>query len=281
VIRPLLPAAWLLLSAAQSVSALPLRAADAAAVEEQESSPRRKESLQLFTEANQLFKQARTREELGRAVENYRALLLERGIRNGHLYYNLGCALLEMRQLGPAILNLRRALRFLPGDSDILGVLKHARSQVPDEFPRKGGTTALQVLFFWHHGTSFETRLWVALIANALFWIFLTARLFVRIAFHRTLLGALLVISLAAGGSAAVEALYRPGQEAVIILPEVTVRSGNGERFDPVFENPIHSGVEVLVVETRGNWKKLRFPDDTEGWVLGSSVEAVEAGLSG
>ncbi len=267
MIKAVLLNAWMLLGAAQPIWEEP-------PVITKSSSTGQRDPDQLFTEANRLFNQARSEDELRRAVENYRALL-ERGIKNGHIYYNLGCAHLRMLEIGPAILNLRRGLRHIPHYQRAMATLNYARRQVPDEFPREGEKKALQVLFFWHFRTSFEIRLWVALITHAIFWGFLTVRIFFRLPFHRTLLGALLVVSLATGASAAVEKLYHPGQDAVIVLPEVIVRSGNGDGFEPVFANPVHSGVEVQILETRGNWKQLEFPNGVRGWVLGSAVESV------
>jgi len=229
---------------------------------------------QLFTEANRLFNAARSQEELRRAVENYRALLA-RGIRNGRIYYNLGNAHLRLRELGPAILNLRRALRYLPQDPYAAATLDYARKQVPDEFPPQSGGRVLGALFFWHHQVSLSARLWTALMAHAFFWALLLARAFFRLPFHHTALGALLTVALAAFSSAAVETLSQRGEEGVIVVPQAQVRSGNGEGFDPVFSEPVHSGVEVRILESRGAWKLLEFPNGVRGWLRESAVESV------
>ena len=234
---------------------------------------------QLFTEANRLFNGARSEEELRKAVGNYQALIA-RGIRNGHLYYNLGCALLRLRDLGPAILNLRRALLYLPEDARALATLRYAQKQVPDEFPRTEESKALRTLFFWHYQTTFEARLWVALLANAAFWTLLASRLAIRLPFHRTILGILLGFAAASGGSLAADVLSHHGTEAVIVQTEIEVRSGNGAGFPLLFSKPVHSGVEVRIIETRGNWTQLEFPNDARGWVLSSAVEPLGGSLS-
>jgi hypothetical protein len=232
---------------------------------------------QLFTEANRLFNSARSEADLRLAVQDYRALLA-RGFRNGHLYYDLGNAHLRLREIGPAILNLRRALAYLPGDPLAAATLEYARRQVVDEFPDKSESKVLSALFFWHRTTSLESRVWTALLAHALFWTLVAARAFLALPFHRTALCAALLLAGAAGGSAAFETLGRRGQEAVIVVPQAEVRSGNGTGYALVFSKPIHSGVEARIRETRGNWKLLEFANQVRGWVLSSAVEPVEDG---
>ena len=229
---------------------------------------------QLFTEANRLFNSARSPEDLRKAVEDYRTILA-RGAQNGQLYYNLGSAHLRLREIGPAVLNLRRALLYLPGDPYAEATLEHARKQVLDEFPQKGERKALQAFFFWHYRTPYSARLWMALAANAAFWGVRVLRKLVQLPFPRTVMGALAVLGFAAGGSVLVENSAGQGEEAVIIAPEVEARSGNGPAFEPVFAKPVHQGVEVRILETRGNWSWLEFPGESRGWVLSSAVEPV------
>jgi len=231
---------------------------------------------QLFTEANRLFNAARSPEDLRKAVEDYRSIL-SRGVQNGQIYYNLGSAHLRLREVGPAVLNLRRAILYLPGDPYAQATLEHARKQVLDEFPQKGQANALSALFFWHHGVSYAGRVWAALADNAAFWTLLVLRKAISFPFGRTALGALAIIGLASGGSALVEGLGQRGAEAVIVAPEVEARSGNGAGFEPVFAKPVHGGVEVRLLETRGNWCWLEFPGENRGWVPSSAVEAVAA----
>jgi hypothetical protein len=228
----------------------------------------------LFTEGNRLFSAAKSPEDLQGAVENFRAII-GRGIRNGRLYYNLGCAHLRLQEIGPAIANLRRALLFIPDDARAAATLEYARQQVRDEFPRSGEGSALRTVFAWHYGIPFGLRLWTALLAGAIFWALLAARSFVALPFHRTALAGLLVVAAACGASAAVEGFLRGGREAVIVAPEAEVRAGNGEHFDRLFSKPVRSGVEVRIVEAREGWLQVEFPNEARGWVRASAVEAI------
>ncbi len=229
---------------------------------------------QLFTEANRLFNAARSEADLRQALENYRAIL-ERGVENGRLYFNLGNAHLRLKEYGPAILNLRRALLYVPGDPWSLRMIESARAQATDTFPERSERKVLRTIFFWHHQTPFETRLWAALAAHVLFWLLLTLRLFTHVPFQRTCLVALAVIGLAAGISAGVEGFGSGTAEVVVVLPEVEVRTGPGAGYELFFAKPIHSGVEAIAIETRGNWVNLEFPGGVRGWTTASAVERV------
>ncbi len=229
---------------------------------------------QLFTEANRLFNAARSEADLRQAVENYRAIL-DRGIQNGRLYFNLGNAHLRLKEYGPAILNLRRALLYLPSDPWSLRMIESARAQVTDTFPEGSEKKALRAFLFWHYQTSFATRLWATLAAHSLFWLLLTLGLFTQIPFRRTCLVGLAVLGLAAGISAGVEGVGRGGEDVVVVLPEVEVRTGPGAGYELFFAKPIHSGVEAIAIETRGNWASLEFPGGVRGWTQGSAVERV------
>ena len=67
---------------------------------------------------------------------------MQAGWVSADLYYNLGTSYLQTKSIGPAILNLERALVRASGDADILYNLQLAReslrddiSEVPEFFP--------------------------------------------------------------------------------------------------------------------------------------------------
>jgi hypothetical protein len=250
----------------------PTGAADRPAAAE----PAARSNYELFTEANQLFKSAREEADLRRAVEDYRALL-SRGIWNGGLLYNLGCAHLRLGEVGPAIVNLRRALIYMPENARAAEALEFARSQVTDEFPRDEEGPLLKAIFFWHYRTSFEARLWVAILAHFLFWTLLASSSAARFPFRRTTLIALLLLTLSAGGSAAAEGFLRPGREGVIVAPQTEVRAVAAGDGPSIFKKPVHSGVEVRILESSGSFRRVEFPGGIRGFVIASAVEPIDA----
>jgi uncharacterized protein YgiM (DUF1202 family) len=66
---------------------------------------------------------------------------------------------------------------------------------------------------------------------------------------------------------------HRPS--GVILADDVTVRKGNGESYDPQFQQLLHEGVEFHVLDTRGGWYQIELPDGKTGWIKTSQAEIV------
>ena len=82
---------------------------------------------QSFDQANLLYQQ----NKFGEARDAYEAIVHE-GFVSGELYYNLGNAYYKTGDLGKAILNFERALRFMPNDDDLKHNLQLANLMIVD-----------------------------------------------------------------------------------------------------------------------------------------------------
>ena len=202
-------------------------------------------------------------------------MLVDDGVANGRLYYNLGNAYLQAGEVGRAILQYRRAERFIAGDDRLEGNLRYARSLRRDQIAPSGERALADALLSWHHTTSATTRMWVFAVAYVLFWLLLISWIFRRAGLWRYVAGGCAVLWIACGASLAVE-LTSIGEnlDGVILRDEVIVRKGNGEGFAPQFEQPLHEGVEFSVMEKRGDWLSIELPDGKTGW-----IPAAAAGL--
>ena len=92
--------------------------------------------------------------QYAKSVQAYEALVQD-GVRNGYLFYNLGNAYIRMGKTGPAILNYVRAKNLIPRDENLAANLKFAIQQTRDkiEVPSLG---SLNTLFFWVKDFSFN-----------------------------------------------------------------------------------------------------------------------------
>lgn len=227
----------------------------------------------VFTEANRAFDSARA-EDLERAAAGYERLL-QNGIRNGRVYYNLGYSYFRLGDPGRAILNFRRVFLYDPGNEYATLMLERAREAVRDRFTASGQSRLLTTLFFWHFESAFSTRLWALTLVLLGFWSLLALRLYRRLPLQRLATGLLAVLALTLATSLGTELLLERGEPAVVVASEAEVRAGNGSDYPPVFEEPVKSGVEVRILDTRGNWHQVEFPGGTVGWIPRSAVEAV------
>jgi tetratricopeptide (TPR) repeat protein len=203
-------------------------------------------------------------------------LIVDSGLRNGRLYYNLANACLESGRLGRAIANYRRAARLLPGDGRVEHNLNYARSLRRDQIEAAGQQAFLHTLFFWHYGTSPRLRYVPAVALYVLFWLLMIARTFVRRWRWRYVLVPVLVVWVVLGCSVAVEAYQRSTSLAgVLVADEVVVRKGNGEGFEPQFKQALHEGLEFAVLERRHDWLLIELPDGKTGWVRADQAELI------
>ncbi|ETX04041.1 MAG: hypothetical protein ETSY2_31095 [Candidatus Entotheonella gemina] len=98
------------------------------------------EALQARLEqANQAFQQALDTTDTESAQGYYQQAidaytqLIDAGVHNAKLYYNLGNAHILRNDFGRAILNYRRGLQLEPGNSRLQANLRYARSQRLDQ----------------------------------------------------------------------------------------------------------------------------------------------------
>jgi hypothetical protein len=229
--------------------------------------------------ANRLF-QAGNYDDTIRIYEQ----LLAQGVEDSTVYYNLGNAYYRQGDLGRAILNYQRAAQLSPRDPEIRTNLELARSlaDIPMALEAPGPLGALANL----------SSSWVTINESAslalFFWFFagflffawrLTASTEQRPALKYGAILALLLLAfttLSLGARIYVES-NQP--EGIVVAPVVAVSSEPGEEFSTQFS--LHSGAEVNLGETQGQWVQLALPGGAiEGWIPLDAVEAVATGPS-
>lgn len=214
-----------------------------------------------------------------KAAEQYREAaggfekLAAASVENGPLYYNLGNTYLRLGDVGRAIANYRRALRYTPDDANLIANLRFARSHVQTPIEASGENKLLHGVFFWHFGTSIRGRMIFTIVCFIAGWVALMIRLVAPSAWLRNIAIALILVAAASGISATVskiEATRHP--EGVLVAGETVIRKGNGTTYEPVFEKPLSAGVEFTILETRTDatgrsWDRVEFPNGAQGWL--------------
>ena len=233
----------------------------------------------LLDEASRFFQQASQLEDEAQSAELYRKALIrfnklvEDGVVNGKLYYNLGNTYFQLHDLGRAVLNYRRALQYLPEDDNLRQNLLAARSQQQDRIEPKQEAMIAKALFFWHYDLSPRTRLILLAMANLALWGGLGLRIYRQQGLWWPLVVALL-LAMMMGGSFLYE---RFGREAsgVLVATETMARKGDGLAYGPSFSAPLHAGLEFSLVEKRGEWLYIELVDGRRCWVPTDSAEII------
>ncbi len=208
------------------------------------------------------------------AVRGFEALR-ESGLRNAWLEFNLGNAYFRLGALGKAICSYRRAAQLAPAAGKIASNLAYARRRVEPAIAAPAGAT-LKPLLFWHERSSAAARFWVAAVCAFLGWFLLLLRLRIRSTALLAIGSACVLISILCAGSLTWQAQeLAQRREAVLIRGGVTLRAGRGDGHDAVLQSPLGEGVELRILQQRGDWAEVRLPDGISGWVPLAALERV------
>ncbi len=232
------------------------------------------EQLDLLTQANRAFEQALSSRDPRQAEGYYRQAikgyerLIDAGVRNAKLHYNLGNAYLRVDDLGRAIAHYRRGLRLEPGNRRLQANLHHARSLRVDKVAAGNRSAVLPSLLFWHDDLRLSTQTTLAILAFLMVWAGAFVRLFRRRARVVWLIaGAALLCLLFTASALLVHHRNTPGRYGVVVAREATVRKGNGDSYALQLAQPLHPGTEFTVLETRGAWLHTQLENGIQGWI--------------
>ena len=240
-----------------------------------------------FVEATTLYQQAMSEpqrdvrlQKFRQAARQFRQLAEGDGKlppvkQSAELLVNWGNAALQSEQLGEAILAFRRALLVDPNHKKARQNLFAARSQLPEWVPRAEADGIWQSLFFWRTEVSLAEQgsiaamcflIGAALIAAGIYW---QQRLVRSLSILPLVAWAILIISLIS------QSIGSDGQDAVVVVDEVTARAADSHRAPPKLAQALPSGTELTITETRSDWSHANLPDGRDIWVPSTSVSLI------
>jgi len=194
------------------------------------------------------------------------------GMTSSEVLYNRGNAHFKLGEIGRAIADYNRAYVLKPHDKDIVHNLAFARQFRPDksltiENPlTRMFTAALRLLDAASARVLAGLFFFLALGALALLFV-RGQRLFGWIAIGLGVLFLYCFISSASWGE-----LTSPAH-AVVVQPELTLRSGPGPEYKEIAV--VHDGLEVTLREQRPGYVLVQIPGGDGGWVESASVEPI------
>jgi len=198
------------------------------------------------------------------------------GINNGKLFYNIGNVHFQLKDIGRAILNYRRAELYLPNDANLKKNLAFAQSMRHDSFEPKQQEKILKTLFFFHYDLSAKVRIIIFAIFYACLWFFAGLKIFSRRPFINWG-GGITIFIVILFGSSLLSDKYFAGSNlpGVLLNAEVTARQGDSHSYQPSFKEPLHGGTEFYLLEDRGAWWQIELADGRTCWIPAQSGELV------
>ena len=249
-----------------------------APLEEGERSRLCQEAEQFFTEGLELFrdgKKAEAAEAWEKAAARYERVASDESFANGKLFYNLGNVYFVKNDLGRAILNYRRAERYLPFDKKLQDNMAFARSRRVDVIEEHEQKRVLKTLFFMHYDLPLVWREGILLTCFAFFWAALIALRWRKDGWLKWLAGLACVGAIAFGVSVWASYHAMRQQPAVIVAKEVEARKGGSMAYEKSFEKPLHAGTEVTLTDDNGGWVEIRLGNGETGWLPKDAVESL------
>lgn len=215
----------------------------------------------LFMEAHKYYNE----EKYDQAASLYEELI-QSGIRNGEIYYNLGNSYFKMGMLGKAILSYRLAELYNPRDEDLHANLRYARQLTKDKIEEKQFLPFIKEFCFWYSKLNLKELMIVFLIVHGIFWIVAIIRTFWEKEHQNLILLINLVLVIITGCSLTLKMYNRTYNiEGVVLTKEITVRSGNGINNTAIFQ--LHDGAEFKIIKQDKGWIKIELGDGKRGWV--------------
>ncbi len=231
------------------------------------------EALHQFEQANQLYRNG----EYQQAVVLYEQIV-NNDYEHAFLYFNLGNAHFKLKNIPAAILNYERAKRLAPHDEDILYNLQLANIRVIDKIepiPQLFIIEWWRLLMGWFSSGGWAVTaivaIWCVVISGTLLR-FLKSTIVQRLFFLCCALSLLMTV-LACMGAAHQYNHENNDNTAIIISPSVAIKSSPDEQSTDLFV--LHEGVKVDLVDTVGEWKKIRLPDGKIGWVPAAGLQVI------
>ena len=227
----------------------------------------------LLADGNRLYEQG----DYSGAASAYQHIL-DYGLRNEVVYYNLGNALFKLDRLGEAILAYERALRLDPGDREAAENLAYATSLTVDRAEREEPSFPVRAFLRLVNVTTVVEDAWLLLVAAYLLGGVGAAAILVRSRLARRALAyigvVLLAMTLWSGGALVYkDARIHGSRKGVVLAEKVDVLSGPSGENTSLFT--VHEGLQVEIRNWREGWIQILLPNGLNGWVPASALGVV------
>jgi hypothetical protein len=231
------------------------------------------EAETALAKANDFYKNGNYQQ----AIEEYERLITT-GVQATEVYYNLGNAHFKAGNVPAAILNFERAKRLAPNDEDVdfnLGVAQAKITDKIDPAPR------LFIVNWWNMTVGFLSAhewagiavvaVWVLFVALGVF--FIVSASGVKKALFTTALVCLVLASVTFVFAWRQHRVMVSDRAAIVFAPSVPVKSAPQEDSKDLFL--LHEGSKVEILETLGDWQKVRIADGSIGWMRANTVQVI------
>jgi len=229
---------------------------------------------QLFQQGNALYQEGKYQEALA-AYEK----ILDSGVHDAALYFNIGNCHYKLGQTGPAILNYEKALKLSPRDEAIRANLALANLAVVDRITPMEKHVLLKIYAAVINSVPRNILIMITLcfylLSAFLFAAFVLSRHRGTRIFFSRIAAASLSLLIIAGFLLIGQLRYsRRVKEAVVLTDAVPVVSAPLEE-DATELFIVHEGTKVRIDQERGEWIEIVLADGKAGWLRKDQVGVI------
>lgn len=225
----------------------------------------------LFTAGNDFYKKG----EIEKAIEAYRKIESQ-AVISSELYYNLGNCYYKLNKVGATIYNYEKSLQLDPLNEDAANNLVFAKrltidriEELPKSVFQKLNTNYLQ---------KYSYNQWAiiscgfSLCTAAFFLLFYFAHHSSRKRVYFTLSIVCFVCFVTSMSITHNQYNFAKNEIYAIVFSEkVDVKNGPTVNSENIFT--LHEGTKVKVLDTVGQWKKIKLVDGEIGWIAAKEIK--------
>lgn len=232
-----------------------------------------KDTQSLFYKANSLYE----KRDYEKASEEY-AKILASGVESGPLYFNIGNTFFKMGKTGYAILAYKKAKALMPGDSDLKSNLAYAQSLTEDSALQALPVNRIAWLFKFPFRDYNLNTVAVMLITLYLLLIVMGLTGIVNPVYKRRL--SLIFYPVLIGFILTLGAFSIRYYDEEILTHGIVVAKEAECKYEPIDKSnnyfTLKEGQEVLVLNTRNGWRRIKRLDGKLAWVKSDAVEEID-----
>jgi len=226
---------------------------------------------EIWTKANADFDQ----NNFESAINGYR-LLLERGVRQPAVYYNLGGAYFKNDQIGMAIAAYLHCLKIDPSFTAAKENLEYVRRYTIDKVEEKPKGFLLNI---WYGLIGILPAEWYFIFTIIVYWALCLIITLMIVGFgKKEILSYLLILSFIIFIIGVINTNFLIDETVnskwgVITVASAELREGPGEDFGKIFTG--HEGLEFKILSHRQGYYLVELANGLKGWIEGSTLTEI------
>ncbi len=226
------------------------------------------QKTELFFKANQEYQE----QKFSEAKDKYEKLI-NSGITNGYLFYNLGNCYFKLNSPGKARLYYLKAQKYIPRNKDLNANLNSLMENISDKTESSESSQIFKKIFFWYDMLSFQETLIIFLFLWSFTFLLIIIRIFIASEFFKASLFIFILLTSLFCLNTEIKFFQQNEKKAIVIVNESNVKSSTDINSITIFK--VHQGAFLKITESSGNWSKIEFSKDKQGWIQNSSIESI------